>query len=56
MNDVARTQERAVTVREIAPTHDQRPGALLPLLHAIQDQAKLSEVAKQAIAQLAPPQ
>ena len=38
MNDVATTKEHATTIREIALAHAERPGALLPLLHAIQDQ------------------
>ncbi len=39
MNDVVTTEEQAMTIREIALAHAGRPGALLPLLHAIQDQA-----------------
>ena len=39
LNDVATTEEQAMTIREIALAHAGRPGALLPLLHAIQDQA-----------------
>ncbi len=38
MNDVATTEEQAMTIREIALTHARRPGALLPILHAIQGQ------------------
>ena len=38
MNDVATTEQQAMTIREIALTHARRPGALLPILHAIQDQ------------------
>jgi formate dehydrogenase subunit gamma len=36
VNDVAATGECAVIIREIALAHAGQPGALLPLLHAIQ--------------------
>ena len=31
------TDEQSTAIREIAVAHAQRPGALLPLLHAVQD-------------------
>lgn len=38
MNDVATTEKQAMIVRAIALANAARPGALLPILHAIQDQ------------------
>jgi formate dehydrogenase subunit gamma len=39
LNDVATTDEYAAVIREISLAHAGRPGALLPLLHAIQAEA-----------------
>ncbi len=39
MNDVASTDSQVLRVREIAQAQAARPGALLPILHAIQDEA-----------------
>ena len=38
MNDIVATDDYAAIVREIALAHAGQPGALLPLLHAIQSE------------------
>ena len=38
MNDIVATDDHAAIVREIALAHAGQPGALLPLLHAIQSE------------------
>ena len=38
MKGVVTNEEQAITIREIALTHAKRPGALLPILHAIQEE------------------
>ena len=38
MNDIVATEDYAAIVREIALAHAGQPGALLPLLHAIQSE------------------
>ena len=51
MNDAATTDSQADRAHKIALAHAQRPGALLPILHAIQNEAGyISESAVAAVA------